>query len=335
MQEAIHSLKIGTLTLKSNIVQAPLASYSSRSYRHLCALYGSPIGISEMVSAEGLLREGEKTLSLIKKAETESDTNSDKENIGDKIPYAIQLFASIPDSFKKAVRVLSKHLDVPLIDINAACPVQKVLRNGCGGALMNNPSLIKEIVKSIKGESGANVSVKIRLGMDNNNINYLECAEAAFEGGADAVSLHARTVKALYGGSADYSHPKNLKDHFKEKTILTSGDIFSHKIAKEVINLTGTDGVLAARGAIGNPFIFSDDENVKDADYISALKTHLRLHVMYGDTPLRDLRKFIPYYFKHLKHSKNIKDVKTTICCSASSYDDFINAINRITPENS
>ena len=80
-----------------------------------------------------------------------------------------------------------------------------------------------------------------------------------------------------------------------------------------MINLTGTDGVLAARGAIGNPFIFSDDENVKDADYISALKTHLRLNVMYGDTPLRDLRKFIPYYFKHLKHSKNIKDVKTTI----------------------
>ena len=332
MEEIIHPLKIGSLVLKSNIIQAPLASYSSRSYRHLCAMYGSPVGISEMVSAEGLLREGEKTLKLIKPADTEKTSDCCKSDRTDdvKIPYAVQLFGSIPESFKKAVNVLLKHINTPLIDINAACPVQKVIRNGCGGALMEKPLLIKEIVKCVKSESGANVSVKIRLGKDEYNINYLECAEAAFEGGADMISIHARTVKDLYGGSADYNHPKNLKAHFKEKIILTSGDIFSYQKAKEVIEFTLTDGVLAARGAIGNPFIFSDDGNVNDKDYISALKTHIALHVMYNDTPLKDLRKFIPYYFKHLKNSKNVKDAKTTICCSASSYNDFINAINRI-----
>lgn len=333
MSEYIHTLQIGSLLLKSNIIQAPLASYSSRSYRHLSALYGSPLAISEMVSVEGLLREGEKTLSLVKAADTET-LSAGVETISQfspQIPYAVQLFGSSIDSFKKAVCVLLKHINVPLIDINAACPVQKVMKNGCGSSLMRDPKLIKEIVKSVKEESGVNVSVKIRLGLNKSSMNYLECATSAFEGGADMIALHTRTAEDLYRGDANEEHVKILKEHFKDKIILASGDIFSQKKARETIAYTNADGVLAARGAIGNPFIFSNDDNISDSAYIKAFKEHIDLHVKYADTPLRDLRKFAPYYLKHIKNAKNIKDAKTTICSSASSYDDFINALDSIT----
>lgn len=324
VNNVFHNLSIGTLKLKNNIVQAPLASYSDRAYRHLASLYGSSVAISEMVSAEGLLREGEKTLALIKRADTEKQGESLS------IPFVIQLFGSNENAFKKATEVLLKHIQVPLIDINSACPVKKVMKTGSGASLMKEPKLLGRIVKTIKEVTDfkINVSVKLRIGINNNSLNYLKCAEEVFKNGGDAVSLHTRTAEQLYSGRANHEHVRILKKEFKDKTILASGDIFNRDIAKDVLTLTNADGVLAARGAIGNPFIFTPDIVPTNKDYIDAFKKHVELHEYYNDSPLRELRKFTPYYLKHI--TVPTKQARMFICTQATTKDDFFNALSSI-----
>ena len=323
MSLELHPISIGALNLKTNILQAPLASYSDRAYRHLAALYGSPMAISEMVSVEGLLREGEKTLDLIKRADTEQPNNPDS------IPFTVQLFGSKPESFEKATEVLLTRDTVPLIDINAASPVKNVMKTGSGASLMSSPELIGKIVKTIKDvtEGKVVVTVKLRIGINMSHLNYLQCAEEAFKNGADSIALHTRTSEQLYRGKADHSYTKTLKDEFKDKVIIASGDIFSRDDAKRIIRETGADGVLGARGAIGNPFIFSDNEYTDD-DYINAFIKHVELHEYYNDSPLKELRKFAPYYLKHV--SKNTKEARVFICSKAVTKADFINTLESL-----
>lgn len=324
MSDAFHPLAIGTLKLTSNIVQAPLASYSDRAYRHLCSLYGSCVAISEMVSVEGLLREGEKTLDLIKRADTELLTKNDA------TPFVVQLFGSNANSFENATEVLLKHTTLPLIDINAACPVKKVMKTGSGASLMKSPKLIGEIVKTIKraSDNKVNVSVKLRIGINNSTINFLECAEEIFKNGGDAIALHTRTAEQLYRGKANHEYTKVLKKEFNDKAILASGDIFSREDAKNIIEFTNADGVLAARGAIGNPFIFNTYPTLCNQDYINAFKKHIELHEYYNDSPLKELRKFAPYYLKHM--TGKTKDAQVFICTKANSKQDFFDALNSI-----
>lgn len=325
MESAFHPLKIRDLTIVSNIIQAPLASYSSRSYRHLCALHSSPLATTEMVSVEGLLREGEKTLSLLSLSDTEKAQNL-YENDERRIPLSIQLFGSNPSSFEKATKVLLKQYIPYVIDVNAACPVKKVTKTGSGASLMEDPKKLGEIVKILKEttEDRVAITVKIRLGKDENRMNYLQCAEECFKNGAALVAMHSRTENALYSGKADHTHTKLLKKTFPEFLIIASGDIYSREEAKVVIETTGVDGVLVARGAIGNPFIFEESESSRtDRDYINAFLKHLELETYYNDVPLKELRKFAPYYLKHLKHSENVKEARVKICTSATTKEDY------------
>lgn len=334
--ESIHPLTIKNITLPSNIIQAPLASYSDRAYRHLCAINGSVLATTEMVSVEGLLREGEKTLSLIKLADTEKAQDLN-ENKSDAIPLSVQLFGSEISSFEKATKVLFKHYIPYVIDINAACPVKKVMKTGSGSSLMKDPKKLGKIVKTVREttENKCAISVKIRLGLDEASINFLECASECFKNGATFVSMHTRTAASLYSGKANHEYTKILKKEFSDKIILASGDIYSHLDAKRIIEETKADGVLAARGSIGNPFIYNENENEKtDKDYIDAFLKHIELELYYNDTPLKELRKFAPYYLKHLKNSENVKDVRVKICTTATTKEDYINALSLIKTRN-
>lgn len=333
MESAFHPLSIKNLTIASNIIQAPLASYSSRSYRHLCALHSSPLATTEMVSVEGLLREGEKTLSLLKLADTEKAQNL-YENDKARIPLSVQLFGSEASSFEKAANVLLKQYVPYIIDVNSACPVKKVTKTGSGAALMESPKKLGEIVKVLNEttEGRVAITVKLRLGKDENHMNYLRCAEECFKNGASLVAMHARTEKALYSGKADHCHTKLLKATFPEFLIIASGDICSRHDAENIIECTNADGVLAARGAIGNPFIFDENEDkYTDSDYINAFLKHLELETYYDDVPLKELRKFAPYYLKHLKHSSNVKEARVGICTTATVKEDYAALLKTIT----
>lgn len=246
-QQLYHPVQIGNVKIAGNLFLAPLAGYTDIPFRSLCIEAGADFTFTEMVSAEGLSREGEKTLELMYRAPNEKQ-------------YAIQLFMSNTDSLKQALQQLMP-FQPEIIDINCGCPVPKVTKTGAGSAMMKTPSLITDVVRTIIDEVDIPVSVKFRTGWDAQSENFLTFAQAALDGGASALTLHARTRSQGYAPFADWTKLTALKqyciEHAYQVPVFGSGDLFAAEDAKRMIEETGVDGVMFARGAIGNPFIFA------------------------------------------------------------------------------
>lgn len=304
---------------------APLAGYSDAAFRHICSEWGSSAAVTEMVSAEGLARDSEKTENLLKRYPGE-------ENL------IIQLFGPDADPFRRACSKVMEYRPA-MIDVNCGCPVPKVVKTGAGSALMKEPSRIREIVRAIIEETGLPVSVKFRLGWESSNENYIEFAEAAAEGGASAFTLHARTRAQAYSGNADWSHIARLKEHFRDTdiAIFGSGDIFTPEAAVRMLEETGADGVMFARGAIGNPFIFTQTaELLEKGSYAQTdrqtLKNTIIRHLDYmieeeGERmAVKEMRKHVCAYMKGIEGGNKIK-VKAV---QAASREDYIEALSAL-----
>ncbi|MEA1911362.1 MAG: tRNA-dihydrouridine synthase, partial [Spirochaetota bacterium] len=229
-----HPINIGNVLIPGNLFLAPLAGFTDKAFRSICIDLGASFTYTEMVSAEALARNSEKTRKLMERAENER-------------LLGIQIFLPNADTAKRSVPELLK-ANPTIIDINCGCPVPKVVKNGAGSALLRTPEVIEEIVKTITGETDIPVTVKFRTGWDLNSINYLQFAEAAVRGGASLLTIHGRTRSQGYSGTADWESIKNLKTNF-DVPVIGSGNIFSAEDAKRMLELTGADGVLFARGA--------------------------------------------------------------------------------------
>jgi tRNA-dihydrouridine synthase B len=200
-----------------------------------------------MVSAEGLVRDNRKTLELLQRGDDE------------KI-FAVQIFASEPRAAARAVQKLARY-GSDLYDLNCGCSVPKVLKSGSGAALLRNPEMIRVIVKAMKEQTDSPVTVKLRSGWDQNSITYLECAEAAQQGGAAMVCLHPRTRSQGFSGRARRAELGELKTHCSVP-VIGSGDLFTPEDALNTLRETACDGLMFARGALGNPFIFKAAKEV-------------------------------------------------------------------------
>lgn len=240
---SIRPLSSGKLRLPGNLFLAPVAGYTDRAFRSGCVEWGADLCYTEMVSAEALTRESAKTMELMARAENERT-------------YAIQLFGSDPGRMARAAAVAAE-LGPDLIDVNAGCPVPKVTKAGSGSALMRNPPLVREIVSAMTAETSVPVTVKFRLGWDASSVNYLSFAEECLKGGASALCLHARTKAQGYSGKADWAAIAELKGAFPEAVVFASGDVSGPEDAERVFAETSCDGVMLARGALGNPFVFT------------------------------------------------------------------------------
>lgn len=259
-----HPVSIASVTLPGNLFLAPVAGYSDRAFRYVCRTGGADFAYTEMVSAEALVRGSKKTYQLMLRAPNETQ-------------YAVQLFGGSPDTMAQAVKlVLSGSLlpDPPeVIDINAGCPVAKIVKTGAGSALTRDPeqlfavtSAAVKAAQELAQESGSAfppvpVTVKIRSGWDSSHITWKEAAQAAIEAGAAAITLHGRTRAQGYEGSADWSLLAELVLFAKQKTggavpVFGSGDVFSPEAARNMLEQSGCNGVMFARGAMGNPFVF-------------------------------------------------------------------------------
>lgn len=240
---------IGSFTTRGNLFLAPVAGYSDAAYRAVCGAEGADLCYTEMVSSEALTRGHEKTNSLLDRDESERD-------------YAIQLFGAKPDTMAAAALALAPWKPA-VIDVNCGCPVPKIVKSGAGSALMREPRRMGEIVRAMRraldeGEMAAvPVTVKFRLGWDEDSINYLEFAVIAEEAGAAALTLHARTKAQGYSGSADWSAMARLAASTK-LPVFGSGDVHSGADARRMLLETAVAGVMIARGAMGNPFVFAD-----------------------------------------------------------------------------
>ena len=242
MERLLKPIELPGLRIPGNIFLAPMAGYTDAAFRSLCLEQGASLAFTEMMSAEGLARGSRKTLELARRAENE-------------VLWGVQIFASEPRSAAAAVHALEL-LGPSLYDLNCGCSVPKVLKVGAGAALLRDPQRIREILQAMRGETGAPLSVKLRSGWDPDSLTYLQAAELAQEGGASLACLHPRTRSQGFSGTADWSHVARLKRH-SSLAVFGSGDLFSAEQAAVLMGETGCDGVMFARGAIGNPFVFA------------------------------------------------------------------------------
>ena len=288
-------------------ILAPLAGYTDKAFREVARSMGADAAVSEMVSAEGLARDGEKTKALLERYPGEDR-------------LIIQIFGPSDDPVRRAMDNLLEYRP-SAIDINCGCPVPKVVKTGAGSALMRNPPMIGRIIRAIKERTDIPVSVKFRLGWDSDSINYIAFAETAAEAGAEMLTLHARTRAQGYSGTADREAFRKLSDHFRGSGILIfgSGDVFTPEDALRMISEYDLDGVMFARGAIGNPFIFRETKELLDKgsysvpdvrERIETAEHHLSLMVRYygEDIACREMRKHLMSYIKGIPGSSRVKN---------------------------
>lgn len=264
-------LSIGNVQLKSNLVFAPIAGFSEVGFRHLCAQYGAGLTFTELVSAKGLVYGNKGTQELLATTDVEK-------------PCAVQLFGSDPEFMYKAAKD-ERLAKFDIIDVNMGCPVKKVFNNGDGSALMKNPDLVCEIVEAVKQGAKRPVTVKMRAGIEIGKPLAVECALSAQKGGADAVSVHGRYREQYYSGACDYSVIKAVKDAL-HIPVIANGDIVDAKSLENAKNLTGADGFMIGRGALGRPWIFAELQG-KDVSY--DVKSLVLQHI-------EVLRRFMPDY---------------------------------------
>jgi nifR3 family TIM-barrel protein len=244
-----HPLSIGSLTLPGNLFLAPVAGYTDRAFRSLCIEAGADFTYTELASSEALIRQGPgaKTGKLLVRGR-----NEDR--------YAIQLFGAEAGVMYRAALLLAPYRP-EAVDINAGCPVPKVVKSGAGSALMRDPPRLGRIVEAVVRASRealgeAPVTVKLRSGWDAASRNYAECARIARDAGAALVCLHPRTRAQGYSGKADWSLIGDLAAGLG-LPVAGSGDLYTPEDAEGMLRETGCAAVMFARGALGNPFIFS------------------------------------------------------------------------------
>ncbi|MDI6726017.1 MAG: tRNA dihydrouridine synthase DusB [Smithellaceae bacterium] len=241
------TLKIGSLCLKNNLVLAPLAGITTLPFRLLIREFGAGLAFTEMVSAAGLTRSIERTFRYL------------ASSVDDR-PLGVQIFGADPAVMADAARIVTDH-GAALVDINMGCPVPKVIRTGAGAALMRDPGLVKRIVRAVRASTPLPLTVKIRAGWDREQPNALEIGQIAEENGADCLILHARTARQGFGGQADWSVIARVKAVLGIP-VIGNGDVRNGQDAKGMIDITGCDGVMIGRGALGNPWIFLQADRV-------------------------------------------------------------------------
>ena len=301
------SLTIGDVKLNSNIVFAPIAGFSEVGFRHLCAKFGAGLTYTELVSAKGLVFGNKGTEELI--ATTPIQT-----------PCAAQLFGSDPEfMYKAAADERLKKFDI--VDINMGCPVRKVFGNGDGSALMANPSLITEIVQAVSEGAKRPVTVKMRSGIEIGKPLAVECAIAAQKGGASAVTVHPRYREQYYSGDCDYSIIRDVKNAV-DIPVIANGNITDAQSLENVREITGADGFMIGRGALGRPYIFAELRGEKpEIDVKSLIYEHISvLREFMADFTVANVMKLQLCYYA--RGGKNAKAVRVEIG-KAKSLDDI------------
>lgn len=301
------SLTIGNVKLNSNIVFAPIAGFSEVGFRHLCAKFGAGLTYTELVSAKGLVFGNKGTEELI--ATTPIQT-----------PCAVQLFGSDLEFMYKASKDdRLKKFDI--IDINMGCPVRKVFGNGDGSALMANPSLITEIVQAVSEGAKRPVTVKMRSGIEIGKPLAVECAIAAQKGGASAVTVHPRYREQYYSGDCDYSIIRDVKKAV-DIPVIANGNITDAQSLENVRQITGADGFMIGRGALGRPYIFAELRGEKpEIDVKSLIYEHISvLREFMADFTVANVMKLQLCYYA--RGGKNAKAVRVEIG-KAKSLDDI------------
>jgi tRNA-dihydrouridine synthase B len=305
-----NRFEIGGVSLKGPFLLAPLAGITDAVMRELCEGFGAALTYTEMVSAKGLYYNDRNTEKLLYISP-------------DAGPTAIQLFGSEPDIIAYAVEKLEPRPNA-IIDINMGCPVPKVVKNGDGSALMRDPELAYKVVKAACGSTDKPVTVKMRKGFDEGSINAPVVAKACEEGGASAVCVHGRTREQYYKGEADWDIIREVKKAVNIP-VIGNGDVKCGQDGPRMLEYTGCDMVMIARGALGNPWIFEDlarayrgeeprPERTEKEKREMMLRHLDGLIVLKGEySAVREMRKHVGWYTKGMRGAAALRSTVNNI----------------------
>ena len=324
---SVRKLTIGNVELDNSYVLGPMAGVTDLPFRLLCREQGAGLLGMEMISAKGILYNNKNTETLLEIHPEER-------------PVSLQLFGSDPQILSDmAKRIEERPFDI--LDFNMGCPVPKIVKNGEGSALMNQPKLVYEIVSALVKAISKPVTVKIRKGFDDEHVNAVEIAKIIEEAGAAAVAVHGRTREQYYSGKADWDIIRQVKEAVSIP-VIGNGDVTSGEKAIAMREQTGCDGVMIARGAQGNPWIFSELLAYEEtgsipprpgiAEIKKTMLRHAELQIRYkGDyLGIREMRKHIAWYTKGMHGSTKMRDDINHI----ESYEELCDYLEKNLNEN-
>lgn len=316
-------LNIGNTTLENNIILAPMAGVTDLPYRLLCREKGAGLLCMEMVSAKAIFYNNKNTEDLMK--------IDDRER-----PVALQLFGSDPDIISDmAAKIEDRPFEI--LDINMGCPVPKVVNNGEGSALMNDPKLAAEIIYKTSRAIKKPVTAKIRLGFNEERINCVEMAKRLEDAGAAAIAVHARTREQYYSGKARWEYIAKVKEAVSIP-VIGNGDIDGPKSAMAIIDETGCDGIMIGRAAQGNPWIFEEilhyfktgeeKSRPSEAEICDMIKRHARLMIDYKGEfrGIREMRSHMAWYLSGWKNAARYRKR----ACEIESFNEIVEFLDEI-----
>ncbi|MGM0884819.1 MAG: tRNA dihydrouridine synthase DusB [Bacillota bacterium] len=300
-------LKIGDIEMKNRVVLAPMAGVCNPAFRLIAKEFGTGLVCAEMVSDKAILHGNKRTLEMLYVDEREK-------------PLSLQIFGGDKESLVEAAKVVDQQTNADIIDINMGCPVPKVTKCDAGARWLLDPNKIYEMVSSVVDAVQKPVTVKMRIGWDDEHIYAVENARAVERAGGKAVSVHGRTREQLYTGKANWDIIRDVKQAVSIP-VIGNGDVFSPEDAKRLLEHTGCDGVMIGRGALGNPWmLYRTIQYLTNGELLSdpSPREKMEVAILHLDrlvalkneaVAVREMRKHLAWYLKGLPGGARVKDV--------------------------
>jgi len=300
-------LKIGDIEMKNRVVLAPMAGVCNPAFRLIAKEFGTGLVCAEMVSDKAILHGNKRTMEMLFVDEREK-------------PLSLQIFGGDRESLVEAAKVVDKQTNADIIDINMGCPVPKVTKCDAGARWLLDPNKIYEMVSAVVDSVDKPVTVKMRIGWDDQHIYAVENARAVERAGGKAVSVHGRTREQLYTGKANWDIIRDVKEAVSIP-VIGNGDVFSPEDAQRMLDHTGCDGVMIGRGALGNPWMLYrtihylttgellGDPTPREKMEVAILHLDRLIALRNEAVAVREMRKHLAWYLKGLPGGARVKDV--------------------------